>query len=152
MQFTHEVDWTRSDFLVMGALLAAACATYELAAWLSSNTAYRAAFGIAVVTGFLLVWVNLAVGILGSEHNRANLMFGGVLLVASCGAVIAGFGARGMARAMDATAIAQFMLAGIAVTMGFHEEALLAAGFALPWLASAQLFRKAVQESGGAGI
>ena len=66
MQFTTEVNWTGSDFVVMGAMLAAACGAYDLATRLSRNTTYRAAFGIAVLTGFLLVWVNLAVGLIGA--------------------------------------------------------------------------------------
>lgn len=145
MQFTSEVNWTASDFITMGAMLAAACGAYELATWLSGNTVYRAAFGIAVVTAFLLVWINLAVGILGSEHNRANLMFGGVLVVAGLGALVTNLRARGMARAMVATAVAQLLVAVIAVVIGFREEALLAACFAMPWLASAHLFRKAAE-------
>src|SRR5688572_15784957 len=78
MQFTGEVDWTGSDFVIMGIPLGMVCGLYELAVWLSGNTAYRAAFGIAVLTGFLTVWVNLAVGMLGSEDNIENLMFAGV--------------------------------------------------------------------------
>ena len=51
----------------MGAMLAAACGTYELAAWMTGNRAYRAAVGVAVAAAFLLVWINLAVGIIGTE-------------------------------------------------------------------------------------
>ena len=80
-------------------LLAAACGTYELGARMSRNTAYRAAVGLATVAGFLLVWINLAVGIIGDEGNPANLMFGGVLVVGVIGALVARFRAPGMARA-----------------------------------------------------
>jgi len=157
MRFTGEVNWSASDFVVMGAMLASACALYELGAWLSRNPAYRAAFGIAVMAGFLTVWVNLAVGMFGSEHNPLNLMFAGVLLVAALGALRARFRARGMARAMGATAVAQMLAAAvglaIGLTVGMDEqggpgigrEAFLTACFAVPWLASAQLFRKAGQ-------
>lgn len=61
MQVTGEVSWDETDFIVWGVMLAIAAGTYELAARLSRNTAYRAAVGVAVVAGFLLVWVNLAV-------------------------------------------------------------------------------------------
>ena len=36
---------------------------------------------MAIVAAFLLIWINLAVGINGSEDNPANLMYGGVLTV-----------------------------------------------------------------------
>lgn len=163
MRFTREVNWSASDFIVMGVMLATACALYELGAWLSSNTAYRAAFGLAVVTGFLTLWVNLAVGMFGSEDNPANLMFGGVLLIAAAGSLLARFRARGMAVAMGATAAAQLIaaLAGLMVGLSagtdethgpsLYREAFLTACFALPWLAAAMLFRKAAQDVAGEG-
>ena len=55
----------------------------------------------------MLVWINLAVGIIGSEDNPANLMYGGVLAVGVAGAVAARFRPGGMARALAATALAQ---------------------------------------------
>ena len=59
------VDWDATDFIVMGVMLATACGLYELAAWRSGSMAYRAGFGLAVLAGFLTVWVNLAVGMYG---------------------------------------------------------------------------------------
>jgi len=147
MQFTSEVNWTASDFVVMGAMLATACGLYELAVWLSGNGTYRAAFAIGVLTGFLTVWVNLAVGMLGSENNIGNLMFAGVLLIAAAGAIVANFRPRGMARAMEATALAQLLVCGIALVIGFRERGVLfAACFAVPWVVSGQLFRKAARD------
>jgi hypothetical protein len=151
------VDWDATDFIAMGLMLGVACGLYELATWLSGNMAYRAAFGLAVVTGFLTVWVNLAVGMYGSEGNALNLVFGGVLLVAAAGSLFAGFRARGMAMAMGATAAAQLLAAGIGLAVGLTSgtdeaagpplarEAFLTACFALPWLASSQLFRMAAR-------
>jgi hypothetical protein len=144
MQFTDEVDWDAADFIIIGILLLIACGTYEFGVKLSgSSTAYRAAFGLAIVTGFVLIWINLAVGIFGSEDNLENLMFMGVLVVGGIGAVISRFRPRGMAHALEATAAAQVAVASIGLVMGFGESVLLAALFALPWLGSALLFRKA---------
>src|SRR3712207_1770656 len=81
MQVTDEVDWGKTDFLLMGAMLFGACGVYELAARMTGSIAYRAAVGVAVVTAFILIWINLAVGIVGSEGNPANLMYFGVLAV-----------------------------------------------------------------------
>jgi len=154
------VVWTVGDFIAMGVMLATACGLYELATWLSGNIAYRAGFGLAVAAGFLTVWVNLAVGMYGSEGNALNLMFGGVLLVAATGALLARFRAHGMAWAMGATALAQLLAAGIGLAVGLTagtdevagpplaREAFLTASFALPWLASSQLFRAAAGREG----
>lgn len=147
MQFTKEVAWTPFDFIVAGILLLAACGTCEFGARMSSSTAYRAGIGIAVVAGFLLVWINLAVGIIGTEDDPANLMFGGVLAVAAVGAFISRFKPRGMARALVATAVAQVLVGVIALVAGLGlEAAVLSAFFAALWLATAGLFRKAARE------
>ena len=74
----------------MGVLLAILCGLYELGAWMSDNIAYRAGFGLAALTGFLIIWVNLAVGMLGDEDGTINLVFAGVLFIATAGALIAG--------------------------------------------------------------
>ena len=152
MQFTHEVDWDGTDFIVAGAMLLAACGAYELATRMSGNTTYRAAFGIVIVGAFLLVWVNLAVGIIGSENNPANLMYFGVLAVGLIGALVARFEPRGMARALVAMALAQVLVAVIAVIAdwgmphGAPAEVIgVTAFFVAPWLASATLFWKAAR-------
>src|SRR5918992_4367323 len=89
MQFTDEVVWDGADFAVIGAMLFGACGACELTARMTGNIAYRAAVGVAVAAAFILVWMNLAVGIIGSEDNPANLMYGGVLAVGIVGAIIA---------------------------------------------------------------
>ncbi len=53
------------------------------------NTTYRFAVGIALLGAFLVVWVNLAVGIIGEPDNLANLMYVGVLVVGLVGAIVA---------------------------------------------------------------
>ncbi len=137
------VDWTGSDFVVFGAMLLIACGAYELGVWLSRDRAYRAGFGVAVVAGFLLTWINLAVGIIGDGGNPANLAFFGVPLVGAIGAMIARFKPQGMARALFATAIAQAVAGVVALTQGSVEGVGLSALFAVAWLVSAALFRKA---------
>lgn len=99
MQVTDEVDWGVADFAIFGAMLLGAGGTYEFAARKTGDPASRAAVGVALAAAFLLVWMNLAVGIIGSEDNPANLMYGGVLAVGMIGAVIARFQPHGMARA-----------------------------------------------------
>jgi hypothetical protein len=145
MQFTSEVNWDETDFIVFGAMLAVACGTYELATRATSNGACRAAVGIAVAAAFILVWMNLAVGIIGTEDNPLNLMYGGVLAVAIVGSLVARFQPDGMATAMVVTALAQASVAAIAQVAG-HFTWVLTAAFVALWLGSASLFRKAARE------
>jgi hypothetical protein len=60
MQVNEEVRWDAADFVLFGAMLAAAGGGYELAARMSGSRAYRAAAGLALAAAFLLVWINLA--------------------------------------------------------------------------------------------
>jgi hypothetical protein len=146
MQFTEEVAWDLADFAIFGAMLVGACGTYELAARVTGNNAYRAAVGVALAAAFILVWMNLAVGIIGNEDNPANLMYGGVLAVGIIGAIIARFQPHGMARALVATALAQALVAVIALIAGLGYTLILTAFFVALWLTSARLFRKAAWE------
>ena len=151
MQFTDEVIWDLADFAVAGVLLFGAGLTYELIARKAGHIAHRAAVGVAVAAALLLVWINLAVGIIGNEGNPANLMYIGVLAVGIIGALIARFQPHGMARALFATALAQMLVAVIALaarlgTSGpvWPRDVLIATGFfATLWLGSALLFRRA---------
>ncbi|KFE64412.1 hypothetical protein DB31_2206 [Hyalangium minutum] len=151
MQFTEEVAWGPADFALFGAMLFAACGTYELAARVTGNTAYRAAAGVALAAAFILVWLNLAVGIIGSEENPASLMYGGVLAVGLMGALLARFQPQGMARALAGTALAQAVAAVIALIAGWGNALILTGLFVALWLTSAQLFRKAAREQRPAG-
>jgi hypothetical protein len=153
MMFTGQVNWDETDFIVMGAMLFGACGAFELAARMTGNMAYRAAVGVAVVATFLLIWINLAVGIIGSEDNPANLMYLGVLAVGIVGALIGRFRPAAMARALVATALTQCLVAVITLTAGLGAEGanwpqvifVLNGFFAALWLASAWLFRKAAR-------
>ncbi len=154
MQFTKEMAWGLADFAIFGAMLLGACGTYELAARATGNNAYRAAVGIALAAAFILVWMNLAVGIIGSEDNPANLMYGGVLAVGIIGAVFARFQPHGMARALVATAVAQAFVAVIAVIAGLGYTlalTILTGIFVALWLTSARLFQRAAKEQVFAG-
>jgi hypothetical protein len=150
MQFTNEVNWEETDFMVFGAMLAFACGTYELAARGATNGAYRIAVGIAIAAAFVLVWMNLAVGIIGSEDNPLNLMYGGVLAVGIVVAAVGRFRPMGMARAMLATSVAQVLVAAIAQIAG-HFAWVQTMAFVALWLGSASLFRKAARPQTPAG-
>lgn len=117
MQFSDEVQWTLGDFVIAGVLIVGVGLAYEFIVRMTGNTAYRVAAGLALVATFLLIWVNGAVGLIGSENNDANLMYGGVLAVELIGVIIARFHARRMAIALFATAAVQVVITGIAVAL-----------------------------------
>ncbi len=123
------------------------------------NSAYKSAVGVALAAAFLLFWVNGAVGVIGTARDDANLMYGGVLAVGFIGAIIARFQPHGMARALFATALAQALVAVIALTAGLGSTGpiwpwdilILTGFFAALWLLSAWLFRNAAREQSPAG-
>jgi len=113
-QFIGEVSWV-DNLAQTGALLIGVGVAVELASRKTGEAAYRAAVGLALASALLLGWVNGAVGIIGSEDNDANLMYGGVLAVVAIGAIIVRFKPEGMARVLFATALAQTLVAVIAL-------------------------------------
>lgn len=151
MQFTTEVNWTGSDFAVMGVMLGTVCLAFELAVRVARTHAYVVGAGVAVVTGFLLTWINLAVGIIGNENNPANQIFFGVLLVALLGAVLSRLQPLRLARAMEVTALAQLAAAVVTFYLEQAHVWVLTSVFAAMWLLSAQLFHKAARGQARAG-
>ena len=107
MQFTKEVNWSFFDFVFATMLVFGTGLAYQLVASRATTTAFRLGVGVALAAAFLLIWVNGAVGLIGSEDNPANLLYAGVLAVAGLGALLARFRPRGLARAMAAAAVAQ---------------------------------------------
>ena len=124
--------------------------------------AYRMGVGVACATGFVLLWINAAAGIIGD--GPINLLYLGVLAVGFLGALLARFQPGGMALAFFATAVAQMLVPVAALAIwnaGWKAPFLnpnsphppfhpgigpifgLNAVFALAWIASALLFRKA---------
>lgn len=66
MQFTREVNWTASDFVLMGVLLLGTGLLLQFAAnKIRSSRSRLLAIG-AIGLGLLFVWAELAVGIVGS--------------------------------------------------------------------------------------
>ena len=148
MQFTREVNWTSSDFVVMGALLLIVGVAFETAVRVARSHAYVLGAGVAVAAAFLMTWINLAVGIIGNENNPANLMFFGVVMVAVVGCLVSRLRPLGMARAMEVTAAVQALVAAITLAIGEGQIFVFTAVFVALWLASAQLFRMAAREQG----
>ncbi|MBH8558469.1 hypothetical protein [Hymenobacter negativus] len=155
MQFTKEVNWTLSDFVFAGGLVFGTGLAYQLIASQANGPAYRFGIGLALAAGFLLIWVNGAVGLIGSENNPANLLYAGVLGVAAVGALLARFRPLGMARAMVAAALAQVAVPLLALLIwrpwsttadeAWNTAQVLGVTgmFVVLWVGAALLFRRA---------
>ncbi len=150
-QFIGEVSWV-DNLAQTGALIIGVGVAVELASRKTGQAAYRAAVGLALGSALLLGWVNGAVGIIGSEDNKANLMYGGVFAVGAIGAIIARFKPEGMARVLFATALAQTLVAVIALVgrlgspySGPLEIVTINGFFVALFVGSAVLFSKAAR-------
>ena len=99
MQLTNEVEWSPFDFAIMGMLVFGTSLTFELIAGKIQDFACRAGAALALASGLLLIWMNLAVRVIGSEANQANALYLGVLIVGGIGAALTRLRARGLARA-----------------------------------------------------
>lgn len=59
MQFTHEVNWKISDFLLAGVLLSFFGYLYEVLTKTSQNKIKKIVIGLMVFCVFIFVWVSL---------------------------------------------------------------------------------------------
>jgi hypothetical protein len=156
MQFSDEMNWGVVDFVFAAVLILGTTLVFDLLMRMTNNTTYRVAVAVALAAAFMLIWGNLAVGLIGSEDEPANLMYFGVVAVGVIGAFIARFQPQGMARALFATALAQVLVAVIALIAGLGAPASgpleilgLTGFFATLFAGSGLLFRKAAQEGSG---
>lgn len=69
MQFTNEVNWSLSDFIITGVLLLSTGLTCELIIRSVQKSTYRIALCIAVLVMLFLIWAELAVGIFGTPFS-----------------------------------------------------------------------------------
>lgn len=153
MRFTDEVRWTPGDFAVAAALMVAVGVPMELTVRRSTVAAYRAGVGVALGAALLLVWINGAVGILGSENNPANQLYALVLTVGIVGSLLARFRPKGTSIALLATALAQASVAAYALSTGASgpesgtiEIIALNGFFVVLFLGAAAMFRKAARD------
>lgn len=151
MRYTTEVDWSASDFILMGLLLFGFGTAYVLISRLSAHPAYRWGVAVAVGTGFLLIWSNLAVGLIGSEDNAINTWYFLIPVYGLVGGIIARFQASKLTWIVLGAAGIQIVITlGALATGAQHlpyssvtEIIGVNAFFTAFWLAAAALFRQA---------
>jgi len=66
MQFTNEVNWTLMDFIIAGFLLLGTGIMCEIVLKKITNIKYRIVVCVLLILIFLLIWAELAVGIIGT--------------------------------------------------------------------------------------
>lgn len=157
MRLSDEVNWSLMDFVAAGMLFFGTGFAFELLSRRSGDVTYRLATGLACITTLLLVWINLAVGIVGPIDNPANLLYLGVLVVGALGAGFSRLRPQGMAFALFAMAAVHALVTVLAIIMSKPVVAgansitslifvlFLNTIFVLLFVASAALFRRAEQ-------
>jgi hypothetical protein len=157
----HFVDgwnWPLRAFVLVGTIVFGIGLTYQLVTKNIDAIAYRAALGVTLAAGFVLVWGNFVQA--ADDVNPAAMMYLCVPLVGIIGAAIARFRPDGMARALFATALAQALVLAIvlirnppvaswtaAVWRGFGSNAF----FVMLFVGAALLFWKAGRGESVAG-
>lgn len=145
MRFTNDVNWSVMDFAMVGALLLGAGLAFEWGSRGHNGWIYRAAFGLGIGTGLFLTWVNLAVGIIGSEDDPINGLYFLVVLVFIVGSIMVFFKPLGMSRVLALTALAQVIATATAAMLGWvtnpYQTIVLNGFFTAFWLLAAYLFR-----------
>jgi hypothetical protein len=121
MQFTSEVNWTAGDFIGMGILIFIIGLGYVLISRTSGNIFYRMATALMIGTTFLMIWINLAVGLIGAGPHTGNVMYAGITAVLLVGIVLSRFTAAGLARGMYATVLALVLHTLIAFSLDMQD-------------------------------
>jgi len=138
-------NWPWAAFVRVYVLFFGTGFAYALIARKMSAWAYKAAVGVALVTGFALGWSNMVH--VADSGNPANLVYYGVLALGGVGAWLSRLDARGLARTLFAMAAT---LALIAVVLPSGAPPDLARNMAIShgvcvalFIASGLLFRHA---------
>lgn len=132
--------WTASDFVLMAVLLGSVGAGIEFLVARGGSVFARLGAIVMVLTAFLTIWVNLAVGMIGSEDNPYNLLFLANLALV----LIAGIWVRLEPGAMVKVALLAALVQAALALGGLGSDqrgAIFSAVFALFWLFAAALFR-----------
>lgn len=99
---------------------------------------------MSVMGGFLMVWANLAVGIIGNEEDPRNLMFYGVLLIGVVGALVTKFNARGLTWTVRTMAAAQVVIFLVSALLDWALLPVFTVFYVSLWVIAGELFKKSI--------
>jgi hypothetical protein len=143
MQFSKEMAWGPEDFAILGALLVLLCVTVELAARASSERYFLAGVVLASIGGFALIFINLAVGIIGGSEDPRNLLFYTIPALGFLGAIVGRFKSTVLVRLLMIMAAIQLSAAFLAPIDMMRIMIPFTGLFVGLWLSSAVLIRRA---------
>lgn len=132
MQFSNEVNWSFFDFIFAGVFIFGIASIYKLLTRKKENIIYRIATGVFLISILMIIWINGAVGILGTESNPANFLYGGVILTGIFGSLIAQLKSKGMAITLFSMAVVQILVPVIAFII-WKPETLTTKQFLYNW-------------------
>lgn len=135
-------NWGAEDFAILAAFLFGGCACVEFVSRFNRRRTYIAGFGLILLGMMVMAWINLAVGIIGSEDHPGNRMFLALPAIALMGALLSRFEPRGLAITASALAAGQLAIAVIAYLSGMGFIFPMTAAFMTIWMTSAWLFQK----------
>jgi hypothetical protein len=147
--------WTTGDYVLAFILFLVPTLAYRLITRTATNFKYRLAIAFALLTGFATVWINLAVGIIGSEDELINLAYFGILALGLIAANIFRFKPEDMVKVMAAMTAALVPITIVALVLGYqnlpHSSVMQIIGvnafFGVLYAQSAFLFRYASKKS-----
>ena len=151
-------NWTWSDFVMAWVVFAITTAFFRLLVTRPmANFAYKAGAALAVITGFLITWITMAVQIIG-EDNPGNGLYLLTILGGFIGVGLARFRAAGLAKVAFAMALVLVAIPAVSVLLwpadfnpGYPRVPILSACFAMLFVASGLLFRHAAGQNRGNG-
>ena len=143
------MNWSTADFAFAAALIGTLVLGIWLAIRLNRHLLYRAAFLLTLAGSLVLIWINGAIGVIGSAGNPANLLFGIVLLIGLVGMVASRFRAGGMSATLLIMAVIQTGIGTTAIALNLGDGGALwpwdtfaaTAVFTTIWLAASLGFR-----------
>lgn len=114
---TEAVQWGLMDFVVGAGLVFGTTWALERLILRADDLTHRTAYGVAVVSVFLLLWTQPAVGLVGSADHPAGMLVLAVLGVIAGGSAVAQLRPPGMAVTFATAAILQALLPAVAVAI-----------------------------------
>ncbi|MDQ5977334.1 MAG: hypothetical protein QG602_306 [Verrucomicrobiota bacterium] len=143
-------NWTWHDFVMAWVVFAITTAFLRfLVTRPVANLAYKAGAGLAVITGFLITWITMAVQIIG-EDNPGNGLYLLTILGGFIGVGVSRFQAAALARVAFTMAGALLLIPVVAVLAwpadfnpGYPKVQMLSSGFAAMFIAAGLIFRHA---------